>query len=436
MEDYSQSLETIQDGGLSHSSKDTGWAMRYAPAAPPPTALPSPSASTSAIRSFPEYDPPITSSMPTTEVITRLEDHGCQNIIDHLDLHSFDNYPLFSGGFGDVYRGKLTNGSHVAIKTMRIHINAHEAQKPLKNAARELHAWSKCQHPNVLPLLGLAEFRNQIGMVSHWMQNGNLPSYIAKHPETDRFQMSIEISKGLTYLHAANIIHGDLKGLNVLISDVGTAMLTDFGNAILQDSTLNFTATTEKHSLSPRWAAPELMDGPGMHSFAADVYALGMTILETITGKKPYSEKSDHGVYAALLLRKELPQRPRDSIPPGSKNGDSLWELLTTCWAFDPQNRPSAGHVRDTMHTIAAMKYLRNAIRAGDRLPNLSHVDPAERRAVIVAPHYWENDPGTPYAELPFTVNDAFQMHQTLGTYNLFTALTQGMNIELSAKWL
>ncbi|KAF8599205.1 kinase-like protein [Ceratobasidium sp. AG-I] len=147
-------------------------------------------------------------------------------------------------------------------------------------------------------------------------------------------------------------VHGDLKGLNVLIYANGTPVLTDFGNAILQDSTLQLTTTTVKNSLSPRWAAPELLEGVGMHSFAADVYALGMTILETITGKLPYAEKSDLGVYGALLVTREIPLRPEDSIPSNSKDGDKLWSLLTSCWVCHAEYRPIADDVRDTMKTI------------------------------------------------------------------------------------
>ncbi|KAF8596589.1 kinase-like protein, partial [Ceratobasidium sp. AG-I] len=141
---------------------------------------------------------------------------------------------------------------------------------------RELHTWSKCQNPNVIQLLGLVEFHDQIGMVSNWVENGTLPMYLRKHPEVDRCQMSTGICKGLVYLHASNIIHADLKGSNVLISNEGTPMLTDFGNAILQETTLQFTATSTKCAFSARWAAPELINENGTHSLATDVYALGM----------------------------------------------------------------------------------------------------------------------------------------------------------------
>ncbi|KAF8602025.1 kinase-like protein [Ceratobasidium sp. AG-I] len=290
--------------------------------------------------------------MSTTDVIARLGDHGCEDMTNLLHHASFNSYPISSGGFGDVYRGTLTDGVQVAVKTMRIHVHSEEGQKPLKNAARELHTWSKCQHPNILKLLGLVEFRGQIGMVSRWMKNGSLPAYLDRFPDVNRSQISIEICEGLSYLHGETVVHGDLKGLNVLISDDGTPVLTDFGNAVLQQSTLQFTTTTQKFNISVRWAAPELIEGLGAYSFEADIYALGMTILEALTGNVPYYYKTDHGIAFAVVDRKELPRRPEDCIPTTSQHGDALWSLLTSCWAYEPEERPRVNHVLSVMKTI------------------------------------------------------------------------------------
>lgn len=295
----------------------------------------------------------INSFMSTSDVISILTVHGCEDITHRLDIASCSTFPLSSGGFGDVYRGKLYGGTQVAIKTMRIHIlSSDESQKPLKNAARELHTWSKCQHPNVLKLLGLVEFRNQIGMVAEWMDHGSLISHVIQQPSVDRCRLSVQVCDGLAYLHQIGVVHGDLKGLNVLISSIGTAMLTDFGNAVLLERTLHFTTTSTKNNLSPRWASPELIDGSGTHSMAADVYALGMTILETITGKVPYAEKTDHAVYFAVAVKKEPPARPEDTIPTNSPHGNTLWSLLTKCWVSEPRDRPSASTVGTIMRTV------------------------------------------------------------------------------------
>ncbi|KAF8599207.1 kinase-like protein [Ceratobasidium sp. AG-I] len=278
--DYPYALIIISPSITPSPSASSPAPRRRSPAPPrqPTDLLQQPTPSTTTVSSS-SYDAPIGGLMSTTEVIARLGDHGCPNITDRLDLASCSAYPISRGGFGEVYRGRLHNGSQVAIKTMWIKVNTDEAQKPLK-------------------------------------------------------------------------VHGDLKGQNVLISGDGTPMLTDFGNAVLQESTLQFTTTTTKANISPRWTAPELMEGVGMHSFAADVYALGMTILETVTGDLPYSGKSEHGVYLAVAVKKEPPVRPEDSIPSNSEDGNKLWSLLTTCWVYDPENRPSAGDVQNTMETI------------------------------------------------------------------------------------
>lgn len=59
----------------------------------------------------------------------------------------------------------------------------------VQDVCRELHTWSKCENANVLILLGLAKFQGQIGMVSRWMENGNLPLYLRQHPEADHCKM-------------------------------------------------------------------------------------------------------------------------------------------------------------------------------------------------------------------------------------------------------
>ncbi|KAF8608901.1 kinase-like protein [Ceratobasidium sp. AG-I] len=286
--------------------------------------------------------------MPTSEVVLHLGDHGCQDVTALLDMSTSSTWPISSGGFGDIYRVKLVDSTEVAVKTTRIHINSSaEAKKHLKQAARELHAWAKCNHPNVLKLIGLAIFRGQLGMVSLWMQNGSLPNYLSQNPDANRSGISAQISEGLAYLHATNIVHGDLKGLNVLISGDGVPVLTDFGNAVMSNASLLFTATTSAASISLRWTAPELLES-SIHTKEADIYALGMTILETITNQVPYAEKTEQGVMFCVWQRK-LPDRPKEI----DEYSDTLWPLLTSCWSDDPKQRPSAAQVAETMKTVA-----------------------------------------------------------------------------------
>ncbi|KAF8602002.1 kinase-like protein [Ceratobasidium sp. AG-I] len=226
------------------------------------------------------------------------------------------------------------------------------AQRLFQDINEELHTWSNCRHLNVLPLLGLVDFRNQIGLVICWMENGSLPTYLYRHPEVDRCQMCAGMCEGLAYLHSQNIVHGNLRGLNVLVSDDRSPMLTNVGGPFALDITKQSTKIVSG-GLSIRWAAPEFLDAKVDCSFAADVYALGMTILEIITGKVPYSNvRTDPAVVSWVLVRQQPPPRPEDFISSNSEGGNTLWSLLTSCWMNQAEHRISADYIRDTMNRI------------------------------------------------------------------------------------
>ncbi|KAG9082485.1 hypothetical protein FS749_006814, partial [Ceratobasidium sp. UAMH 11750] len=295
----------------------------------------------------------VTSYMTLPEIISCLGSRGCANITDQLDPGSCSQYPISHGGFGDIFRGTLNDGRQVAIKTMRMRVSSDiENNKSLKHAAKELYTWSKCRHRNVQALLGLVEFRGQIGMVSLWEANGNLSDYIKFRKEADRCKLSAQVAEGLAYLHASGVVHGDLKASNVLVSESGVPLLADFGNATLQAYTLEFTNTSSIVSLSLRWAAPEVLKGTVSNSIPADIYALGMTILETITGRLPWFGKGDQAVVVAVMVMNQHPERPRSHMPDDSEHGGLLWSTLKSCWANEPRDRPSAAKLQDLMHRV------------------------------------------------------------------------------------
>ncbi|CAE6436689.1 unnamed protein product [Rhizoctonia solani] len=289
--------------------------------------------------------------MSAHDIIRHLVERGCQDLTESLDMSTFSEYPTSHGGFSDVYRGSLIAGEHIAVKALRISTGSIENPKHLKRAARELYTWSNCKHPNVLRLLGLAVFRGRIGMVSPWIDHGPLPRYLSSNSEVDRCNLCAQICDGLSYLHNTGIVHGDLKGANVLVLKDGTPVLIDFGNSTFLGLSLLFTETTREGSMTGRWAAPELLEGSGKPSKVADIYALGMTMLEVITGKLPYDGKGDLAVFK-LVSHKKHPERPEEHIPTGSRDGNKIWRLLKKCWAYEPAKRPSAAKATTVMRSI------------------------------------------------------------------------------------
>ncbi|KAG8735275.1 hypothetical protein FRC10_010805, partial [Ceratobasidium sp. 414] len=143
---------------------------------------------------------------PLHEIILHLTSSGCQNLTSQISPGSSSAHPVSRGGFGDVYRGALRDKRNVAIKALRVPLDPDDELDKipkvtkrvlhlqtiltlLQRAARELYTWSRCDHPNVLPLLGLAEFQGQIRMVSLWLENGSLPHFLDAHPDIDRCSM-------------------------------------------------------------------------------------------------------------------------------------------------------------------------------------------------------------------------------------------------------
>ncbi|KAG8680802.1 hypothetical protein FRC11_001966, partial [Ceratobasidium sp. 423] len=185
----------------------------------------------------------ITSTMamqPLEGVIAALHVHGCKNVSVLLELSAPATIPVAQGGFGDVFCGQLRSGTLIAIKTLRVRESDASKGGDQKCAARELYTWSKCKHLNVVELIGLAVFNNTIAMVSDWEENGNLSHYLSLNPSADRHLLSTGISAGVAYIHDISIVHGDIKGVNVLVAQDGTPKLMDFGTAHLVDGDLQF----------------------------------------------------------------------------------------------------------------------------------------------------------------------------------------------------
>lgn len=164
----------------------------------------------------------------------------------------------------------------------------------------------------------------------------------------------MDIASGLYYLHShplGPIFHGDLKGLNVLVSSDRRALLSDFGLSTLQKSTFSMTVVAPRGGSYP-WMAPELLDDYNA-STEGDVWAFGMTVLELFTRLMPFHDCPHFANVMHRLVMGRLPLRPSEESTL-SRMTDAWWEICTSCWRRQPSARPS---MKDLMETVKGATY-------------------------------------------------------------------------------
>ncbi|KZT55369.1 kinase-like protein, partial [Calocera cornea HHB12733] len=263
---------------------------------------------------------------------------------------------ISGGGFGRVYQTTTRSGALVAVKVL--FENRWVAQRALELSVREAWTWSTLSHPNIVPFLGVANYGlictgalPQLCLISPWMDGGNIREYVCEHPSVDRFRLLLDMAKGLQYLHtrfASPIIHGDIKGSNVLIDTRGrsvVARITDFGLAHLKEGLgEDGQATTSTTSLGNlRWMAFErvLPANYGIHSNRAslslesDYFELMRTFYEVLTGKIPFHGMSEMAVFGAL----QLGQNPPRQVDGNTHIDDGMWDLMQKAWCSDRDKR-------------------------------------------------------------------------------------------------
>ncbi|KAJ4479357.1 kinase-like domain-containing protein [Lentinula aciculospora] len=256
----------------------------------------------------------------------------------------------YGGTFGDVYRSTYKS-KPVALKRLR-HFQLEESHRLYQKFCKEALIWQRLSHQFILPFLGIdaENFPRQPCMVSPWMVNGTVTLFLKRNPKVNIDKLLFEISEGIHYLHSQNIVHGDIKGGNILIDELGQPRLADFGLTSFADATRHNT-TDQGGTL--RWMAPELLYPlPGIECYkrttASDMYAYGCLCIEVYTGQVPFAD-----IRSEIMVLEQVLKGGRPGRPVGSNSmTDELWNLVTACWEHDRASRPKSGLVVDHLKRI------------------------------------------------------------------------------------
>ncbi|KAJ7697232.1 kinase-like domain-containing protein [Mycena rosella] len=260
-----------------------------------------------------------------------------------------DEHPSFCGGFGDVFKA-MYQGKPVALKHMRMFQSTNQRDMRRKFCSEAL-VWQRLSHLYIVPLIGIdtESFPSSLCMVSPWMKNGTIIKYLSGVGKVSR-QSTVnrlirEIAQGLAFLHDQKIVHGDLRGSNILVDDDGHACLTDFGLTVLSDAT---TTQTPNGAGSVAWMAPEMLNPTAFglpnpaRTAASDIYAFGCVCLELFTGFPPFHQAILYDASVILQVIEGIrPSRPAGTLSPTisgilcrNAGPTTLWTvraLLTSC---------------------------------------------------------------------------------------------------------
>ncbi|THU85509.1 kinase-like protein [Dendrothele bispora CBS 962.96] len=283
------------------------------------------------------------------------------------------DHPVAAGGFGEIWKG-LIGGQMACLKVVKIYGDS-DVQKLLKEFLKEAILWRQFNHPNVLPFLGLYFLdlsKQRICLISPWMEMGNLRQYLDKHGEDpiDYFALAFDIAYGLSYLHEKKVVHGDLKGDNILITNFGRAAIADFGLArkVSESDTLRLTSLSTSHHVkgSTRWLAPECLLENGVHTYHSDIYAFGCVCYEVFTGLIPFYEFPRE---ISVVIHLNEGRRP--SRPANSRLNDNMWGIMQECWRQEPDSRPPTNTLSGRIVSAANRKTINLGSNWDDSLPSL-----------------------------------------------------------------
>ncbi|KAK1229311.1 hypothetical protein PQX77_007629 [Marasmius sp. AFHP31] len=257
--------------------------------------------------------------------------------------------PITSGGFGDVWKGTIGDSSElVCLKVVRAYLDS-DMEKLSIEYQREAIIWRQMKHPNLLPLLGIyrLEDTDELCLISPWMEKGNLVEYmkVTKREDIDHYTLVHDIASGLAYLHSKKIVHGDLKGVNVLITHLLRACIADFGLSRIADTQGIGVTSSTRSAGTMRWLAPELLSGNERPSKMSDMYSFACVCYEIFTGAPPFAELRNDMAVMLAVHQGGCPSRPQEVL----ELSDAMWALMIGCWNKTPESRPTASQVLENV---------------------------------------------------------------------------------------
>ena len=255
-----------------------------------------------------------------------------------------------SGGMSYVYKAKdMSLKRLVAVKVLKDEYSRDPGT--VTKFAREAEAAGGLSHPNVVSVYDVGEQFGTYYIIMELVEGFTLKKYIEKKGQLsqhDAVQVTMQVARGLNAAHEQGIIHRDVKPQNIMVSKDGKIKVTDFGIARINDSqTSGVNTMGSVHYISPEQARGGVCDE------RSDIYSLGITLYEMVTGHVPFDGEST--VEVAIKHIKEPITPPSTYEPDINPN---LEKIILKCTQKKPDYRyRTMGALLDDLKRLLATPY-------------------------------------------------------------------------------
>ncbi len=254
---------------------------------------------------------------------------------------------LGAGGMGKVY--KVRNTLSDRVEAMKVLLpDLSEQQELADRFLREIKVLASLNHPNIAELRTALTIGNQLVMIMEYVEGTTLASRLQQGDVryADALVYFDQVLAALACAHSQRIVHRDIKPANIMLAPFGVVKLMDFGIARSgNDMGLTMTGTTlgSVAYMSPEQVRCEPLDG------RSDLYSVGVSLYETITGQRPYvSDNNFEVMQAHLQVPPTAPIDLKSDIPPG------LNQLILMAMAKNPAQRfQTADAMRGALRSVA-----------------------------------------------------------------------------------
>src|ERR1051326_2670630 len=254
---------------------------------------------------------------------------------------------LGAGGMGRVY--KVRNVITDRIEAMKVLLPEIAGKEEVAaRFLREIKVMAALNHPNIATLHTAQTIDNQLVMIMEYVEGVALSSALARGPRPPAEALTYidQVLDALSFAHQRHVIHRDIKPANMMLTPDGTVKLMDFGIAkSATDRKLTMTGTTMG---SLYYMSPEQINGAQTLDARSDLYSVGVSLYELVTGKHPFDGDSQFAIMSAHLQGTPVPPMSLDpAVPP------ALNELILLSVNRDPNGRfQSADAFRNALTNV------------------------------------------------------------------------------------